>query len=305
MAVLFVYNKLAVDSELVVMRAAGVSPMRLVLPTLALAAMTVVLSYALTLWFTPLANRNLVALQYEVRDGYAVFLSHPGSFNDITNGLTFYARNRGAGGALQGILIHDVRKPNAPVTIMADTGRVMERDGQPQIIVFNGRRQEMDTTTGRLNELAFDQYVLDIAAMRSSSDHRLPDPREQTIAELLNPSSEMLNTRAPQNALFAELNQRFASPLLALAFPLISLAAILAGEFNRRGISRRLTLAGLAIVGIEALFMSCNSLSTKHPWLAPSLYFITIIPAIVGMFLINLDVFRSRNIPTAKNEVTP
>jgi lipopolysaccharide export system permease protein len=141
-ATLFTYHKLAVDSELVVMRAAGLSPMRLAAPAFLLTAIITIVCFILTLWVTPAANRNLVSLQYKVRDSYAVFLSHPGVFNDITDGLTFYARRRGSGGALEGILIHDVRAAQAPVTIMADTGQVMDNGGQPQIVVFKGERQE-------------------------------------------------------------------------------------------------------------------------------------------------------------------
>ena len=120
--VLFVYHKLAVDSELVVMRAAGISPLRLS-PNLPLCwlALVMIVCYILTLFISPVANRALVELQYKVRDSYAVFLSRPGNFNDITEGLTFYARKRGSQGELEGILIHDVRQPQMPVTIMADT----------------------------------------------------------------------------------------------------------------------------------------------------------------------------------------
>ena len=47
---------------------------------------------------------------------------------------------------------------------MAATGQVVDGDGQPHMIIFNGRRQELDRITGKLSELAFDQYVLDLAA---------------------------------------------------------------------------------------------------------------------------------------------
>src|SRR6202046_1942382 len=56
-AVLFVYNKLAVDSELVVMRAVGVSPMRQAYPALILSALTLITCFVLTLWIAPAANR--------------------------------------------------------------------------------------------------------------------------------------------------------------------------------------------------------------------------------------------------------
>jgi lipopolysaccharide export system permease protein len=286
--VIFVYNKLAMDSELVVMRSIGISPWRLAKPALTLSILVMITCFTLTLWLAPIANRNLVALQYQVRDSYAVFLAHPGNFNDITDGLTFYARRRGGGGALEGILIHDVRQPTTPITIMADTGRVIDNNGQPQIVVFNGRRQEMDVSTGRLSEIAFDQYVLDFNALRNASVKRLADPREQSVEELLNPSNDMLNIKANHDILMAELHQRLATPLLALSYTLVGLSAILAGEFNRRGMGKRLILASLAIIMIEALIMSLNSIIARHGWMAFALYLTALIPGLFGFLMLNV-----------------
>lgn len=288
-ATLFVYNKLAVDSELVVMRAAGMSPYRQAMPALILAALVFATCLALTLWITPAANRALVTLQYKIRDSYAVFLSRPGNFNDITQGLTFYAHKRDTTGALEGILIHDVRKADAPVTIMANTGQVVDNESDPQIIAYHGRRQELDTKTGKLSELAFDQYVLDLNALRSASGQRLADPREQSITELLNPSTDMLTKRAPKEHLLAELNQRLASPFLAFTFTLVGLAAILAGEFNRRGMGKRLLLAALVIVALQAGFMSVNGLITRHIDFFFVLYLVALIPALLGFASVNIE----------------
>jgi lipopolysaccharide export system permease protein len=296
-ATLFIYHKLAIDSELVVMRAAGLSPMRLAMPAIGLATLIFLLCMALTMWLTPAANRNLVALQYKVRDSYAVFLAHPGSFNDITDGLTFYAHRRGSGGALEGILIHDVRRPEAPVTIMADTGQVVSNNDQPQIVIFNGRRQEMNLATGQISELAFDQYVLDLNALRSASPPRLPDPREQTMWELLNPSADMILHRSSADHLMSELHQRLASPLLALSYTMIALAVILAGEFNRRGMGRRIVIAALAAIFVQASFMSLNSMVAKDIWLAPALYIMAFAPTPICLVLINAGFMRRWILP--------
>lgn len=293
-ATIFIYNKLAIDNELVVMRAAGVSPLRQSKPALILSALILVTCYTFTLWLTPAANRGLVALQYQVRDGYAIFLSKPGNFNDITDGLTFYARKRSPEGALEGILIHDVRVPQSPVTIMADTGQVVESKGQPQIVVFNGHRQEMDVNTGKLTELSFEQYVLDLNALRSAARKRLPDPREQTVWDLISPSTEMLRNRASREHLLAELHQRLASPLLALAYTLIGLAAILSGEFNRRGMGKRIIVASVTIIAIQAEFMSMSGIITKHLWLAFVLYLLAIVPIILSFGFFNMDRLRPR-----------
>ena len=49
----FVYQRLAGDREITVMRAAGLSPFALSRPALALAVLAVVCGYALTLWIVP------------------------------------------------------------------------------------------------------------------------------------------------------------------------------------------------------------------------------------------------------------
>jgi lipopolysaccharide export system permease protein len=302
-ATIFTYHKFAIDSELVVMRAAGISPLRLATPAIVMTGIIMVVCFILTLWITPAANRNLVSLQYKVRDSYAVFLAHPGNFNDITEGLTFYARRRGAGGALEGILIHDVRQPLAPVTIMADTGQVMDNNGQPQIVVFKGQRQEMNLETGKLDQLGFDQYVLDLNALRAASPPRMADPREQTVWELLNPTDEMLKMRTTHDHLMAELNQRLASPFLALAYALIALASILAGEFNRRGMGKRILLASTAIIVTQACFMAMVSAVARHEWLAPMLYMTAFIPSVISFALINAD-FMRQYLPHLRQSLT-
>ncbi len=304
-ATLFVYHKLASDSELIVMRASGISPMRQAVPALILGGVVVIVCATLTLWLTPIANRTLVAVQNEIRSSYAVFLSRPGYFNDITDGLTFYARRRGSGGALEGILIHDIRKPQVPVTTMAANGQVLSNNGQPQIVIFDGRRQEMDVATGKLTELGFDQYVLDLNALRSATAPRLPDPREQTVTELLHPTDEMLKHRTTQEHLMAELHQRLANPLLVLSFTLIGLAAILAGEFNRRGLTQRVLAAIVAIVITQATFMSMSGMISHRIWMAFILYIVAIAPMMACFSLLNVDSWRRSPQPSSRVESTP
>ena len=304
-AVVFVYHKLSIDSELVVMRSAGLSPMRLIEPTLILASAVTVVCFLLTLWITPAANRNLVNLQYQMRDSYAVFLSHPGSFNDLSEGLTFYANKRGANGSLEGILIHDVRKPESPVTTMAATGQVVNTDGQPHMIIFNGRRQEFDPATGKLNELMFDQYVLDLDALRNTPTGRAPDPREQTVGELLNPTPEMLRARGPMSHFTGELHSRFATPFLSFAYALIGLAVILAGGFNRRGMGGRILTGAVLIIIGQTLFMTLNGIVSRNIDFAFALYATPLVPALISFATLNNEGLKALPLPRLLRKVMP
>jgi lipopolysaccharide export system permease protein len=288
-AVVFIYNKLATDSELIVMRSAGISPLRLIEPALILAAGVAVLCAILTLWITPAANRNLVSLQYKMRDSYAVFLSHPGSFNDLSEGLTFYANKRGPNGSLQGILIHDVRQPEKTITTMAATGQVVESEGQPHMIIFNGRRQEFDHTTGKLSELVFDQYVLDLDSLRNATVDRFPDPRELTMAELVNPSPEIVRVKGPLSRFEGELHARLATPLLPVSYAFIALAVILVGAFNRRGMAGRILIGALAIIVTQAAFMTLSGFIARDSRLSFVLYAVALLPSLLGAAFMIVD----------------
>ncbi|MGB9152500.1 MAG: LPS export ABC transporter permease LptF [Alphaproteobacteria bacterium] len=297
-AIVFVYNKLSTDSELVVMRSAGLSTLRLIEPALVLAAGVALLCSLMTLWITPAANRNLVTLQNKMRDSYAIFLSHPGSFNDLADGLTFYANKRGPNGSLQGILIHDVRQPGNSVTTMAATGQVVDNGGEPHMIIFNGRRQEFDPVTGKLSELAFDQYVLDLDALRNTPTGRVPDPRELTDFELLNPTPEMLRARGPMSHFRGELHARVATPFLSFSYALIGLASILAGAFNRRGMAGRILIGAVAIIVMQTTFMTLSGLVARDSHLAVVLYTVTLLPAPIGFFLVNGgDLLNKKRLP--------
>jgi lipopolysaccharide export system permease protein len=254
-----------------------------------MAAAAVILGYALTLWMTPAANRALVELQYKIRESYAVVLSHPGSFNDLSDGVTFYANKRGANGALQGILIEDTRNPDDPVTTMAATGQVSDEGGQPHLIIFNGRRQELDRATGKLSELSFDQYVLDLDALRAPPGGRIPDTREMTVRQLLHPPAAYLRVRGPIDHFTGELNARIATPLLSLSYALMGLAAILAGAFNRRGMGGRILVAAIAIVVTQALFMTASSMAARSTMWTPLLYAVAVLPAPAGFALANAE----------------
>ena len=62
------------------------------------------------------------------------------------------------------------------------------------------------------------------------------------------------------------------TPFLALAYTLIGLAALLAGEFNRRGQSRRILLAVAVVVVTQIASLGLVNLTTLIPMVAPFIY---------------------------------
>src|SRR4051812_44285780 len=79
-AILFTYNRLISESEIVVMRAAGVSQFQLAKAAMILALLATAAGFALSAYFLPLANRAFKDLQFEIRNQFAAKVLQEGTF---------------------------------------------------------------------------------------------------------------------------------------------------------------------------------------------------------------------------------
>jgi lipopolysaccharide export system permease protein len=303
-AILFIYQKLSLDSEIVVMRAAGVSPFRIALPAVLAAVLLALIAYSMTIWVSPMANRELVRMQYEIKNNYSTFLLRPGMFNDVTDGLTFYARSRNSEGQLRGILVHDVRKPLRPVTIMAESGQVVMTNNVPQILIFNGKRQELDTETGRIQQLEFDRYIFDLALIQSKNqDERWPDIRERSTLDLVVPNLDMQQYYVREDGTrdlqpYGELHNRLATPLLVISYTFICIAAMLSGQFKRRSFGRRITIAVIIMVVMQGFVVSLTNTLGKDPSLTPLLYAVILLPLPITFYLLRKGIKKPQGAGT-------
>src|SRR5579859_2797510 len=140
----FIYQRLAGDREITVMRAAGLSPFALSRPALALALLVVVGCYALNLWLVPASLASFRQFQWEIRNRVAAFLLQEGVFTSVSENLTVYVRSRDPDGTLRGILVDDARDKTAHATILAERGRLVEGPDGPRVLLTNGSREEID-----------------------------------------------------------------------------------------------------------------------------------------------------------------
>lgn len=283
-ATLFVYNKLINDSELVIMRSTGMSQNALAVPAIVLAVIVTLLSYGLHLYWLPLSYSGFKDMRYTFQNTFGSVLLQQGRFNTPVDGVTVYVRARENDGDLLGIFVHDTRVQERPVTIMAERGALVTSETGARVVMFNGNRQEIDTETGRLVLLYFDQNSIDLNAFDENLEPRWRDPQERFVGELLNPGDSAVE-RFYRTSLIAEGHRRLSAPLLVFAFVTIALASLLSGEFSRRGQTKRiLTAVGFVIV-LQSLAIALANLTTQSLALVPLLYALPI-GTILTAFLI-------------------
>jgi lipopolysaccharide export system permease protein len=282
---LFTYNKLNTDRELVVMRAAGMSHWSLSSAALTLAAGATLFSIFLSVWFIPWTVRSFHDLQWSIRNDITNVLLQEGAFNKFGEGVTIYVGSRSPAGELVGLLVHDRRKPDHPVTLMAERGALVQTDTGPRVLMVNGNRQQVSVEDGTLSVLYFDQYTLDFTSASNEEGGRRRDAREMTVAELYNVRKSEASPSEFRKAR-VELHQRFSSPLYNLSLPLIALACLLPSGFNRRGHLRDLGIATALMVICEAASLAASNLATANLFFVPLMYLASLFPILAGVFVL-------------------
>ena len=287
-AIVFVYNRMTMDSEISVMRAAGIPPGRLAQPAIMLSGIVMVILFVMTAWLGPMTLSNMQQLRQVIKAQYSSLLFREGVFNSVGRGLTVFIRERSDRGELIGLMIHDSRPENdAPVTVMAKRGVLVSDGGAQQIVVYDGSRQGYDLSTGNLARLNFTRYTIDIPDESGVVRERWREPGERTLPELLNP--DLANERDVENhhEFMIEIHRRIVSPFMAPAFAMIALVTLLLGPVDRRGMSRRIAAAVLAVVIFEGLYLGAFNLS-RQTWvgLIP-MYAIVFLPIVMGLYLLS------------------
>lgn len=292
-AMLFVYNRLTTDSELIVMRAVGLGPKQLARPALILAVIVVLLDYLLTLVFMPMSYRGFRDIETDSRGGYAGVVLKEGAFNTVSDGVTVYVRGRGPQGELLGVLIHDTRDPKKIVTIMAERGVLAQTPDGPRIILVDGNRQTVDRDTKRFSVLYFDRYSAELGKAGATPDQteaqRWLQPRERYLNQLLWPDPNSRMDMDNYNQLVTEGHMRLTSSLYGLTFALIALAALLPGDYNRRGQGKRIITAVVIMMLLESASVFWNGFVARHITLIPMIYANALVPMAVAAWWLFRD----------------
>lgn len=283
--VLFVYNKLTSDRELVVMQASGMSPWDLSKPALTLALAITAFSYALTLWLAPESVRAFRDLNWSIRQDVTHLVLKEGEFTEVGNGIVVYVGSRTADNVLTNILIWDSSKPDREVTVMADEGALVPGAAMPRIHLVNGARQEYRPGTHEFSMLYFDSYTAEFGDSHAADGERSRDARERSLRELFTVQPGELS-EVDVRRFRIEGVQRLLLPLQVLGLTLLALHGLLGGGFDRRGQAPRIAVAVALMVAFQAAVLGANNLATRSLTLLPLLPALTLLPIVIPAWLL-------------------
>ncbi|MDJ0684919.1 MAG: LptF/LptG family permease [Alphaproteobacteria bacterium] len=281
-AALFTYSRMQSGSELVVLRAAGVSSFRLAAPGLWAGALAVLIGYLFSLYLMPLSAQALRSYLTQARSEIGSLLIKPGQFNDIRSDLTVFVRATDSNGDFLGLVIHSEQKNGERVTVVAERGGVVDTDTGARLLLRNGNQQT--ETDGEVHAVWFDEYTFDLKN-DDSANRSYREDNERFLPDLLYPDNSTYDVKN-RTRLIAQGHNRLAQPILGLSYVSLALLFLLKTETSRLGHTRPIILAVLSMTGLLAANMALVSAASKNGVFIPVLYAAAILPFLVGVGLL-------------------
>jgi lipopolysaccharide export system permease protein len=258
-------NKLATDSEIIVMNAAGFSPIRLFRPFVFATLVVAILVAFIASYLAPEGLRRLKQWDAEITADVLANILQPGRFAQLDQNLTIRIRERQPGGLLVGIFIDDRRDPKERVSIVADHGTVVKNEGGSFLILEDGNLERFEVGKRDPALVAFGRYGFDMSKFSNQGHDVALGIRERYLWELLSPQEEDPVYQQLPGQFRAELHDRFMAPIYPFAFAALTFAFLGAPRTTRQ--SRNFSMGGaiLAVFGIRMIGFACSVLTVKSP----------------------------------------
>lgn len=282
---LFVYNRMLSDRELVVMKAAGISPWANAKGAIYAGLFLSFFNIYVNNIVIPAAEKAFNQLEWEVKNDVSHLMFREGEFTEVQYGLTVFISKHEKDGSVSGILVNDERNPQNKMTISSQKGRVIYTSKGPRLIMVNGVRQEINNKNGQFSSLSFNRYSVDFDT-QSPTEEKETGARERTLWELLNAREDSTLTPNEVNRYIVEGNKRILSPMYNLIFALMACTGLLVGNFNRRGQGKIISISIIGMVTVQACDLIFGNLATKHLYLLPLLYLNFLLPLFICVYML-------------------
>ncbi len=285
-AVMFTYNRMLSDRELVVIKSAGISSWQIVKPALLVGfvlSFVCLFVYNITI---PWAEVKFRELQWKVEHDVSHLMFREGEFVSLQPRLMVFIASHEKDGAVKGVLVNDERKPTKKVTLSAELGRVIYTDKGPKVLLVNGSRQELDLDTKQFSSLFFERHSMDFGEGFEKNKRTRISPREKSLYELLTASNDKTLSKTDINKYLVEGNKRLFAAFYNILFALLGCLGLVLGNFNRRGQIKTISISIFAMVFVLALDLMLQNMAAKHIFLLPVLYANLLLPMSFCLFLL-------------------
>ena len=178
-SVLIAYGRLSADSELVAMKASGISLMRLAMPPLLVSIVLMGLSGLLNSEWVPWGAREFKSTLIKVSNTKAVGTIKQGTFTGFFDLLIFAEKVDTKNNRLEKVFIFDEREPKNPLTVVAQSGELLgvktgtELGTAAMLKLYDGSIHHNDLEGNTYQKIDFGEYNLYLKVDEGAGDTQM------------------------------------------------------------------------------------------------------------------------------------
>lgn len=224
LALLLAFGRLSSDSEIIAMKASGISLYQMLIPVSILSVMAYTMTFYLFIYALPWGNQAFRVKVFDIASSKASTAIKEGVFNDDFEGVVMYVEKfENTGKKMHGIMIHDMREKQE-YTIFAKDGSIVS-DPLAMTITMYLKNGEIHNAGSQLSydRISFKNYDMRLS-FKASSEKRgdlSKGDREMTLAELKKKVAELRGRGENFKQFEVEIYKKYAIPFACIVFGLI------------------------------------------------------------------------------------
>ena len=280
------YLKFENDKEIVVMKAAGFSPLKICKPAILVALISSMILFILSHLILPITYKNFKTLQNEIRNNSKELIIRDNLFVDINENQTIFISQLNDNNYFQEIFVQDRTDPLNLIELYSKDGYITSENDKIILFMNTGTRF-LTKTSKETTILDFNNYKLEIKKINSKSiSKRVVEYNEYSFFDLIKKAKQ---DDSKKGKLLAEAHSRNTVVLLPIVFSLIVMVSILNSNYSRIASTYKKTASISFLIIIQSLFILIKNAVHTNYILLPLMYFCPLIIIFFGFLLIYND----------------
>jgi len=290
-AAIIVINRLNSESELIILDASGMTPLKLLRPFFYFAILCGITTAILSLYLVPTSRAQMEFRTEEIAKDMVSRLITDGSFLHPVDNMTIFVSSVNSLGELEDIFIHDKRSEERDLTYIATKAVLVREKEGSHLVLLNGLIQMLDIKSQTLSHVGFESLAYELTNLQPTKSRKLMNVDAYGIVTLLRADESLLKTLKKTKSLAQfEAHDRIIKPLQCIFYVLLASVIMLIGGHSKFGLAKQIFFSIGAILFFNILITNGLTLVRKDS----SNWFLPYLCMILGVITVSFLFFRTR-----------
>ncbi|MGM0418897.1 MAG: LptF/LptG family permease [Thermodesulfobacteriota bacterium] len=292
MAVLFVFIELTGSNEILALKSGGVSVLRLLPSVLIFCIIGTLLSGFMTFYGLPWGKYSFKKEAYKIAESNISVSFKEKTFIDSFEGFALYI-NEVEENKIKDVFIEDRSTGEAPVTITAPRGELVQQASGYVMDLYNGFIVQIDDSENSVHKTNFGKYsfMLEIPDSKKPGSLDSKDEDEMYFSELVNHIKSYEKKSSGYYSALMQMHEKFSLPAASIFLGIIAFSL---GLKNKSGKKSSAVIYGLGLFAFYYIILALGlSLGESKPEIYPpaaAMWIPNIIMFIIGICFLYLAV---------------